>query len=130
MPSSSSSSSSSSPPCRPVLVGPLKASLSPSPTRSRRPCRVLYPASRSRRPAVREAPDPARRGLLLLSLLVLLQICTEETLTCTELQTQNPEPGTCPTREGDGGLGTPWEEPHRPRPVGGALEHQMECVAA
>lgn len=92
MPTSSCSS------CRPVPVAlePLEAtsiftssscssspSLLPSPLRVRRPRRVLYPASQSRRPPMREAPDQARRWLLLLSALVFLQIYTEETHSCT-----------------------------------------------
>lgn len=55
----------------------------PSPTRGRRFRRVLYPASQSRRPPMREDPDQARRWLLILSALVFLQIYTEETHTCT-----------------------------------------------
>ena len=51
-----------------------------------------------------------------------------------DLQNQCTEPGTCHPREGDGSLGTAHgrtrEEPQRLHTVGGALEHQMECVVA
>lgn len=82
--------SSSSSCCEPVPAGPVDLealstwSASPaSSTRSRRPRRVMYPASWSCRPRRREASDPACRWLLLLSLLVFLQIYAEETHTCT-----------------------------------------------
>lgn len=54
-----------------------------SPLRVRRHRRILYPASQCRRPPMRDAPDQARRWLLLFSALVFLQIYTEETHTCT-----------------------------------------------
>ncbi|KAG7999812.1 AT-rich interactive domain-containing protein 3A, partial [Nibea albiflora] len=85
--------------CRqlPVALGPLETTSTftssscssssllppPSPPRGRRFRRVLYPASQSRRPPMREAPDQARRWLLIFSALVFLQIYTEETHTCT-----------------------------------------------
>lgn len=141
-------SASSSSSCRmlPVALGPLEApttftasscsssSLRPSPPRGRRPRRVLYPASQSRRPPLREAPDQALRWLLLLSALVFLQIYTEETHTCTELQSQSPGIAASQPQEGEGSLGAVrgWtgEEPWRVQTVGGASETQLECVVA
>ncbi|CAB1419849.1 unnamed protein product [Pleuronectes platessa] len=139
---------SSSSSCRPApgALGPLEAtsnlsaslasssSLRPSPPRPRRSRRVQYPASRSRRPQLREAPDQARRWLLLLSALVFLQIYTEETYTCTELQNQCPDLTMCHPQEGDGSTGADWgrtgEEPWRVQTVGGASDAQVECVVA
>lgn len=134
--------------CRPlpVALGPLEAtsttscscsssfSLHPSPPRGRRHRRVLYPASQSRRPPLREAPDQARRWLLVLSALVFLQIYTEETYTCTELQGQCPDPAASQPQEGEGSLGTAhrWtgEQPLRSQTVGGDSETQLKCVVA
>ncbi|XP_056273903.1 uncharacterized proline-rich protein-like [Pseudoliparis swirei] len=114
-----------------------KPSPTPPPAPPPPPRRVLYPASRSRRPPQREDPDPARRWLLLLCALVFLQIYTEETHTCTELQNQNqnhnqnhnqdtavPHPqqgerGLCSVQGGTG------EEPWRIQMVGGASETQL-----
>ncbi|KAA8592398.1 hypothetical protein FQN60_017853 [Etheostoma spectabile] len=143
MPSSSSS-------CRllPAALGPVEATspfissscsssssyLHPSPPRGRRPRRVLYPPSWSRRPPLREAPDQAHRWLLLLSALVFLQIYTEETHTITELQRQCPDMAASQPQEGEGSLCTvqEWtgEEPWRVQVVGGASETQLECVVA
>lgn len=71
--------------CRPTPVAPATpvAPVTPGDVRPRRFRRVLYPASRSRRPPTREPPDQALRWLLLLSALVFLQIYNEETNTCT-----------------------------------------------
>ncbi|KAK9521913.1 hypothetical protein VZT92_018417 [Zoarces viviparus] len=140
------SSSSSCCSCRllPVAPGPLETTGTfissssssplrpPSPPRGRRPPRrVLYPASRSRRPPLREAPDRARRWLLLLSALVFLQIYTEETHTCTELQRRYPDTAASQPQDGEGGLGTvQGEEPRRVQMVDGASETQLECVVA
>ncbi|KAK5870629.1 hypothetical protein PBY51_003560 [Eleginops maclovinus] len=131
----------------PVALGPLEATGSPIPSftcsvsspqppppRGRRPRRVLYPASWSRRLPLREAPDQARRWLLLLSALVFLQIYTEETPTCTELQGQCPDTAAPQPQEREGSLGTGqgWggEEPWRVQMVGGDVETQAECVVA
>ncbi|KAJ4922470.1 hypothetical protein JOQ06_019565 [Pogonophryne albipinna] len=131
----------------PGALGPLEATISsipsfscsgsslhPPPPRGRRPRRVLYPASRSRRPPQREAPDQAHRWLLLLSALLFLQIYSEETLTCTELQGQCPETAAPQPQEGEGSLGTGqgWggEEPWRVQMGGGVSETQPECVVA
>ncbi|KAL7391677.1 hypothetical protein ABVT39_012772 [Epinephelus coioides] len=142
--------SSSSSSCRPlpVALGPLEttstfisscscsssSSLRPSPPRSRRPRRVLYPASQSRRPQLRETPDKARRWLLLLSAVVFLQIYTEEAHTCTEFQSQSPDMAASQPQEVEGSLGTVqgWtgEEPWRVQMVGEAPETQLECVVA
>ncbi|KAM7391023.1 hypothetical protein PAMP_021740 [Pampus punctatissimus] len=147
MPSSSSSSHSSSSAYSmlPVALGPVEApttfttssfssSHRPSPPRGRRPRRVLYPASQSRRPPLREAPDQALRWLLLLSALVFLQIYTEETYTCTELQSQSPDMVACQHQDGEGSSGTArrWtgEEPWGVQTVGGASETHLECVVA
>ncbi|TNN52207.1 hypothetical protein EYF80_037563 [Liparis tanakae] len=135
--SSSCSSSSSSSSCRlpPEVLGPLETitySSSCSSSSPRRPRRVLYPASRSRRPPQREDPDPARRWLLLLCALVFLQIYTEETHTCTELQNQNQNQDTAVPhpQQGERGLcsvqGGTGEEPWRIQMVGGASETQLE----
>ncbi|XP_065818485.1 radiation-inducible immediate-early gene IEX-1-like [Labrus bergylta] len=136
--------------CRllPVALGPLEAtstitfnsfsssssssSLRPSPPRGRRPRRVLYPACQSRKPQLREAPDQALRWLLLLSAVVFLQIYSEESHTCADLQNQSPAPAASLSQEGDGSLGTVqgWtgEEPWRVHTMGGASE--TECVVA
>lgn len=61
-------------------------SSSPHPRRCLRalhPRHVLYPPPQCRRPPGRKDPDQACRWLLLLSARVLLQVCTEETHTCT-----------------------------------------------
>ncbi|KAG7490242.1 hypothetical protein JOB18_031132 [Solea senegalensis] len=139
---------SSSSSCRPapVALGPLEttsnlsstsfssSSLHPCPPRSRRSRRVLYPAFRSKRPLPREAPDQACRWLLFLSALVFLQIYTEETHTCTEVQSQCPDLSVYQPQEGEGSmcaaLGWTGEESWRVQTVGGASEVQLECVVA
>ncbi|KAK2901615.1 hypothetical protein Q8A73_011361 [Channa argus] len=107
------------------------SSLHPSP-RLRRPRRVLYPACQSRRPLLREAPDQALRWLLLLSALVFLQIYSEDTNICTELQNQCADP--CQSQADDGSLSTTrgWtgEEPWRVHTVGAVAENQLECVVS
>ncbi|KAK2838148.1 hypothetical protein Q5P01_015360 [Channa striata] len=109
------------------------SSLHPSP-RLRRPRRVLYPACQSRRPPLREAPDQALRWLLLLSALVFLQIYSEDTNICSDLQSQCPDPAACQSQAEDGSLSTArgWtgEEPWRVQTVGGASENQLECVVS
>lgn len=128
----------------PVALGPLEESSTlttsysssppPSPTRFRRPRRVLYPAFQSRRPPLREAPDKACRCLLFLSVLVFLQIYTEEPHTCTVIESQCPDPAVCQLEAGDGSLGTSqgWtgEEPWRIQTVDRGSETQVECVVA
>ncbi|XP_076585969.1 uncharacterized protein LOC143320328 [Chaetodon auriga] len=136
--------------CRPlpVALGPLEATSTfnssscsssasrlPSPPRGRRFRRVLYPASQSRRPSLREAPDQAHRWLLLFSALVFLQIYTEETHACTEqLQGQCPDPAASQVQEGEGSQGTVqgWtgEDSWRVQLVTGASETQLECVVS
>ncbi|MED6289001.1 hypothetical protein CHARACLAT_031936 [Characodon lateralis] len=123
----------------PVGLGPLEAlsTLSaprPSSTRSRRSRGVLYPPSHRRRPLRREPSDPACRWLLLFSLLVFLQICSEETHTCAELQDQCTSPETCCPQEGDGSLGEANrcsdKDSWRPWAVDRTTEHQLQCVVA
>ncbi|CAN9512676.1 unnamed protein product [Ophioblennius macclurei] len=107
-------------------------STSPPPPQEqpRRPRRVLYPAFQSRKPTLKEAPDLALRCLLLLSVLLFLQIYTEDAHSCTELQNHSPDLAVCYPQQADGSIaaaqGWKKEEPQKLWIELGS-EHQM-CV--
>ncbi|XP_056889505.1 RING finger protein 225 isoform X5 [Takifugu flavidus] len=86
-----------------------------------------------RRPPGRKDPDQACRWLLLLSARVLLQVFTEETHTCTDLQSQSRSTPSSRSQEGDGGLAAaqvqPGEEPWRVQTGTGPSEPQ-QCVVS
>ncbi|KAJ3603662.1 hypothetical protein NHX12_028406 [Muraenolepis orangiensis] len=90
--------------CCVAAVGPCR----PPRPQGRRASRVLYPPHLSRRPLPpREDPDPARRWLLLLTLLLFLQIYSEEDGQHPELSSQTPTPAEPWAQVGEGCLGTP-----------------------
>lgn len=98
----------------------------------RRVRRVLFPASRNKRPVFKQEPDQVQRWLLLLSALVCLQIYTEDPQ--TDLQNQRPDLSDVKPHDGEPILSTAQsgaeEVVWRVFTVRSTSESQLECVVS